>query len=72
MIVQPGRYLIPAFALLVSCYMVTNFTAETLLLGTFVALLAAAAYFFIQRDEEADKRHAQFFAALKQGKKKSD
>ena len=68
----PGRYLISAFALLVSCYMVTNFTAETLLLGTFVALLAAAAYFFIQRDEEADKRHAQFLAALKQGKKKSD
>lgn len=66
----PGRYLIPAFALLVSCYMVTNFTAETLLLGTFVALLAAAAYFFIQRDEEADKRHAQFLAALKQGKRK--
>lgn len=66
----PGRYLIPAFALLVSCYMVTNFTTETLLLGTFVALLTAAAYFFIQRDEEADKRHAQFLAALNRGKRK--
>lgn len=65
----PGKYTIPAFALLVSCYMVTNFTAKTLLLGTFVALLAAAAYFFIQRDEEAEKRHAYFLASLKAQKK---
>lgn len=65
----PGKYTIPAFALLVSCYMVTNFTAKTLLLGTFVALLAAAAYFFIQRDEEAEKRHAHFLASLKAQKK---
>ena len=65
----PGKYTIPAFALLVSCYMVTNFTAKTLLLGTFVALLAAAAYFFIQRDKEAEKRHAYFLASLKAQKK---
>ena len=64
----PGKYTIPAFALLVSCHMVTNFTAKTLLLGTFVALLAAA-YFFIQRDEEAEKRHAHFLASLKAQKK---
>ena len=65
----PGKYTIPAFALLVSCHMVTNFTAKTLLLWTFVALLAAAAYFFIQRDEEAEKRHAHFLASLKAQKK---
>ncbi len=44
----PGKYLIPSFALLVSCYMVTNFTAKTLLVGTVIAILAAAAYFLYQ------------------------
>lgn len=65
----PGKYLIPALALAVSCYMVTNFTAKTLLIGTVVAVLAAVAYFFIDKDEEAERRHESFLAALRNSKK---
>ena len=65
----PGKYLIPALALAVSCYMVTNFTAKTLLIGTVVAVLAAVAYFFIGKDEEAERRHESFLAALRDNKK---
>ena len=65
----PGKYTIPALALAVSCYMVTNFTAKTLLVGTVVAVLAAVAYFFIDKDEEAEKRHESFLAALRNQKK---
>jgi amino acid transporter len=65
----PGRYLIPVLALAVSCYMVTNFTKKTLLLGTVVAMLAAVAYFFIDKDEEAEARHESFLAALRNKKK---
>lgn len=65
----PGKYIIPALALVVSCYMVTNFTAKTLLVGTVVTVLAAAAYFFIDKDEEAERRHESFLAALRNEKK---
>ncbi|HJE27394.1 MAG TPA: APC family permease, partial [Limosilactobacillus pontis] len=65
----PGKYIIPALALVVSCYMVTNFTAKTLLVGTVVAVLAAVAYFFIDKDEEAERRHKSFLAALRNEKK---
>lgn len=65
----PGKYIIPALALVVSCYMVTNFTAKTLLVGTVVAVLAAVAYFFIDKDEEAERRHESFLAALRNEKK---
>ncbi|EEU29885.1 hypothetical protein HMPREF0501_01350 [Limosilactobacillus coleohominis 101-4-CHN] len=61
----PGKYLIPAFALLVSCYMVTNFTAKTLLLGAFVALASAAAYFFIDVDPKFVQKHLDFLEDLK-------
>ena len=65
----PGKYIIPALALVVSCYMVTNFTAKTLLVGTVVTVFAAAAYFFIDKDEEAERRHESFLAALRNEKK---
>lgn len=65
----PSKYIIPALALVVSCYMVTNFTAKTLLVGTVVAVLAAVAYFFIDKDEEAERRHESFLAALRNEKK---
>lgn len=65
----PGKYIIPALALVVSCYMVTSFTTKTLLVGTVVAVLAAVAYFFIDKDEEAERRHESFLAALRNEKK---
>ena len=65
----PGKHLIPVLALAVSYYMVTNFTKKTLLLGTIVAMLAAVAYFFINKDEEAEARHESFLAALRNEKK---
>lgn len=61
----PGKYTIPIFALLVSCYMVTNFTAKTLVLGLFVALAAAAAYFFIDVDPKFIDKHLHFLEDLK-------
>lgn len=64
----PGKYTIPVLALIVSCYMVTNFTAKTLLVGTIVAVLAAVGYFFIERDKEAEKRHQIFLASLRKKK----
>ena len=48
----PGKYTIPVLALLISFYMVTNFTAKTIIVGAGVAILAGIAYFFIQRDRE--------------------
>lgn len=61
----PGKYTIPIIALIISCYMVTNFTPKTLLLGAVVAVLAAACYFFIDKDEKLEKEHENFLAKLR-------
>ena len=45
----PGGYTIPILALLIPCYMVTNFTWKTILVGVVVGVLAAVAYFFIEK-----------------------
>ena len=54
----PGGYIIPALALIVSCYMVTNFTWRTLIFGLVVGVLAAVCYFFIEKDEEEKRCNA--------------
>lgn len=61
----PRKYIIPIFALLVSCYMVTNFTAKTLLVGTVIAILAAAAYFFIKKDRSYEEKHVEWLDDLR-------
>ena len=61
----PGKYTIPIIALIISCYMVTNFTPKTLLLGAVVAVFAAACYFFIDKDEKLEKEHENFLAKLR-------
>ena len=61
----PGKYLIPGLALLVSCYMVTNFTSKTLLVGTVIAILAAVAYFFIKGDRKYEEQHEKWLAELR-------
>ena len=48
--------------------MVTNFTPKTLLLGAVVAVLAAACYFFIDKDEKLEKEHDDFLAKLRHKK----
>lgn len=60
----PGKYLIPGLALLVSCYMVTNFISKTLLLGTVIAVLAAVAYFFIKGDRKYEEKHEKWLKEL--------
>ncbi len=62
----PGKYIIPALALLISCYMVTNFTIKTITVGVVVAVLAAVSYFFIERDEKHEARHQAKLQAMKQ------
>lgn len=67
----PGKYTIPVLALLVSCYMVTNFTRVTLFIGAVVAVLAAVLYCFIDRDEEMkemEKVHQEFLDKLRNNK----
>ena len=61
----PGKYTIPIIALLISCYMVTNFNAKTLLLGAVVAVIAAGCYFFIDKDKGEEKRHEAYLASLR-------
>ncbi len=61
----PGKYTIPIIALIISCYMVTNFTPKPLLLGAVVAVIAAACYFFIDKDEMLEKEHEDFLAKLR-------
>lgn len=61
----PGKYTIPIIALIISCYMITNFTPKTLLLGAVVAVIAAACYFFIDKDEMLEKEHEDFLAKLR-------
>ncbi|MCD7112094.1 APC family permease [Limosilactobacillus agrestis] len=68
----PGKYLIPSFALLVSCYMVTNFTAKTLFVGTVIAILAAAAYFFIKKDRSYEEKHVKWLEDLRNRDKKEE
>ena len=61
----PGKYVIPAFALIISCYMVTNFTIKTITVGVVVAVLAAVSYFFIERDEKHEAQHQAKLEMLK-------
>lgn len=61
----PGKYTIPIIALIISCYMITNFTTKTLLLGAVVAVIAAACYFFIDKDEKLEKEHEDFLVKLR-------
>lgn len=53
----PFSYVIPALALIISCYMVTNFTWKTILVGVVVGVLAAVAYFFIEKVEEKHQKY---------------
>ena len=62
----PGGYTIPILALLISCYMVTNFTWKTILVGVVVGVLTAVAYFFIEKDEKAEQKHQQYLAKMRQ------
>lgn len=61
----PGKYTIPIIALIISCYMITNFTTKTLLLGAVVAVIATACYFFIDKDEKLEKEHEDFLVKLR-------
>ena len=61
----PGGYTIPILALMISCYMVTNFTWKTILVGVVVGVLAAVAYFFIEKDEKAEQKHQQYLAKMR-------
>lgn len=67
----PGKYTIPIIALIVSCYMVTNFTPVTLLVGVVVAAIGAVLYIFMDRDpamEEMEKLHQEFLDKLRHNK----
>lgn len=61
----PGKYIIPVLALLISCYMVTNFTIKTITVGVVVAVLAAVSYFFIKVDEKHEAHHRAMLEKLK-------
>lgn len=61
----PGRYLIPGLALIISFYMVTNFTTKTIMVGVAVAILAGIAYIFIEKDEDKEKAHQAKLATLR-------
>ncbi|WP_295746146.1 APC family permease [uncultured Limosilactobacillus sp.] len=64
----PGKYLIPVLALVISFYMVTNFTAKTIMVGAIVAVIAAIAYIFIDKDEKCEqKRQARLAKLRKKG-----
>ena len=51
----PGKDVIPVVALIISAYMITNFTIKTLMVAVVVAALAAISYFFMKRYNE--KQH---------------
>lgn len=51
----PGKDVIPVVALIISAYMITNFTIKTLMVAVVVAALAALSYFFMKRYNE--KQH---------------
>lgn len=64
----PGKYTIPILALIVSCYMVTNFTPVTLLIGAVVTVVGAVLYVFIDLDhemKEKEKMHQDFLYKLR-------
>lgn len=70
---MPGKYTIPIIALIVACYMVTNFTPLILFVGLVVAVVAAVIYFFIDRTdemEEMEKLHQEFLDKLRHNKVK--
>lgn len=46
--------------------MVTNFTWKTILVGVVVDVLAAVAYFFIEKGEKAEQKHQQYLAKMRQ------
>lgn len=48
----PGKYLIPIIALVISAYMITNFTLKTIMVAVVVAVLAAISYFLMKRYNE--------------------
>lgn len=60
-----GKYIIPVLALLISCYMRTNFTIKTITVGVVVAVLAAVSYFFIKVDEKHEAHHRAMLEKLK-------
>ncbi|MBM6873656.1 APC family permease [Lactobacillus crispatus] len=61
----PFGYVIPALALIISCYMVTNFTWKIILVGVVVGVLAAVAYFFIEKDEEVEEKHQKYLSKMR-------
>lgn len=61
----PFSYVIPALALIISCYMVTNFTWKTILVGVVVGVLAAVAYFFIEKDEKVEEKHQKYLSKMR-------
>lgn len=61
----PGKYIIPILALIISCYMITNFTIKTITVGTIVAVISAGSYFFIERDEKHEAHHQAILEKLK-------
>ena len=52
--------------------MVTNFTAKTLFVGTVIAILAAAAYFFIKKDRSYEEKHVKWLEDLRNRDKKEE
>ena len=60
----PGKYLIPGLALLVSCYMVTNFTSKTLLLGTVILVLAQWLTSLLRETGNMKKKHEKWLKEL--------
>lgn len=61
----PGGYTIPILALIISCYMVTNFTWKTLIVGLGVALLATVLYFFINKNPLDTLKHEKYLERLR-------
>lgn len=51
----PGKYTIPVLALLVACYLVFNFTWETMLLSLVVAAVTAILYIFLGKKRLEEK-----------------
>ena len=49
----PGGYTIPILALLVACYLIFNFTWETILLSIVVAAVTAVLYLFLGKNRLA-------------------
>lgn len=66
----PGGYTITILALIISCYMVTNFTWKTIFLGLVVGVLAAIAYFFIDKDKAVEHKHQLYLKKCERNNKK--